>query len=121
MMGFVDINTLPSDQPLHQVQNASLPPAFVRAYEQIGLDVGVGGHGLRKWAHHADAAYVGQWALTVQSATEVSGECHYPVLNQEVEAAAAKIVVLSTLNKTVLQCPNASKHIRKRPSTSENV
>ena len=88
MMGFVDINTLPSDQPLHQVQNASLPSAFVRAYEQISLDVGVGGHGLRKWAHHADAAYVGQWALTVQSATEVSGECHYPVLNQVVDEAA---------------------------------
>ena len=47
----------------------ALPAGFVRAYSQVRLDAKAGGHGLRAWSLHADAALVGQWALTVQSAT----------------------------------------------------
>ena len=46
---------------------------------------------MRAWAAHTDAAYVGQWALTVQSA-QVRGEdlgvLHFPVLARVVERAA---------------------------------
>ena len=44
-----------------------MPPEFVKAYEQIRVDASAGGHGLRAWALHADAAFVGQWSLTDRS------------------------------------------------------
>ena len=51
------------------VPDTALSPDFNRAYAQVRLDVSAGGHGLRTWAEHAHAAYVGQWSLSVQSAT----------------------------------------------------
>ena len=72
-MGFVDPEALQVAPHLHGVLDASLDPAFLEAYEQVSLDVGLGGHGLRDWAAHADAAFVGQWSLTCQSALVPDG------------------------------------------------
>ena len=61
------------------------------AYHQIRLDLAAGGHGMRAWAAHADAAFVGQWALSVQSAQVRGadvGVLHYPVLTRVLERAA---------------------------------
>ena len=84
------------DEPefLHGVADASLPPEFVKAYEQIRLDASAGGHGLRAWALHADAASVGQWSLTVQSAQiprAPVGELYYPILTHVVKCAGGYI------------------------------
>ena len=48
---------------------------------------------MRAWARHADAAFVGQWALTVQSAAKPAsqgGGSHYPVLNAVVASSATQ-------------------------------
>ena len=49
VMGFLDLNDVPAHQKLHGVMDANLPPAFIEAYAQMRLDVGVGGHGLRSY------------------------------------------------------------------------
>ncbi len=67
-LGFYDVTGGDALDFLRSVLYAILPPDFVRAYDQIRLDAKVGGHGLRAWSLHADAAFVRQWALTVQSA-----------------------------------------------------
>lgn len=68
IMGFVDSAALREAQHLHGVVDASLDPRFLEAYEQVSLDVTLGDHGLRRWVAHTDAAFVGQWSLTCQSA-----------------------------------------------------
>ena len=76
---------------LHGVSDASLPPTFVKAYQQVRLDATGGGHGLRAWTLHADAAFVGQWSLTLQSASvrgDDTGALHYPVLMDVIERAS---------------------------------
>ena len=95
VMGFIDLGVIPRDRRLHSVTDADLPPDFVEAYAQVRLDVGVGGHGLRSWAEHADAAYVGQWSLTCKSAVDALASqaqgrvvLHYPVLEHVIGAAA---------------------------------
>ena len=54
----------------------------------------VGGHGLRQWSSHVDQAYVGQWALSCQSARVpgTEGELFYPVLGHVVERATSQVV-----------------------------
>ena len=93
-LGFYDVTGDDAPEFLHGVSDAALPPDFVRAYSQIRLDAKFGGHGLRAWSVHADAAFVGQWALTVQSAQvrgEDDGVLHYPVLAHVVEQASASL------------------------------
>lgn len=94
----VDLNTVPADCKLYSVVDADLPADFIEAYRQVTLDVGVGGHGLRSWAVHADAAFVGQWALTYKSAIDARETdrqkrivLHYPVLARVIDAAAAGV------------------------------
>ena len=90
-LGMVDVQALRDAEHLHSVPDAALSPQFVRAYAQVRLDLGAGGHGLRAWARHADAAFVGQWALTVQSAARperMGGGSHYPILDVVVAAAS---------------------------------
>ena len=90
-LGMVDVQALEDAEYLHSVPDAALSPQFVRAYAQVCLDMGAGGHGLRAWARHADAAFVGQWALTVQSAARparLGGGSHYPVLGAVLAAAS---------------------------------
>eukprot|EP01046_Picozoa_sp_COSAG06_P041967 COSAG06_NODE_5282_length_3588_cov_17.136715_3_plen_153_part_00 len=53
---------------LHMVTDADLPQEFLRSYDQVQIGSSFGGHGLRDWARHSDAAFVGQWALAIQSA-----------------------------------------------------
>ena len=59
---------------------------------------------MRAWAAHTDAAYVGQWALTVQSA-QVRGEdlgvLHFPVLARVVERAAEYLRDASSYDGTM--------------------
>ena len=54
-LGMVDVEVLQSTDHLHSVPDTALPPSFLRAYDQVQLDVAAGGHGLRAWARHADA------------------------------------------------------------------
>ena len=44
---------------LHRVTDADLPQEFLRSYEQVQIGSSFGGHGLRDWARHSDAAFVG--------------------------------------------------------------
>ena len=57
----------PPTRRLYDVTNAELPVDFVRAWPQINVRLHEGGHGIRPWAQHANAAFVGQWALSLQS------------------------------------------------------
>ena len=94
-LGFFDVTGDDVPEFLHSVPDTALPAEFVRAYSQVRLDAKVGGHGLRAWSLHADAAFVGQWALTVQSAQIRGagvGELHYPVLAHVVQQASASNV-----------------------------
>ena len=81
---------------MHGILDASLDPRFLDAYEQVSLDVHLGGHGLRNWAAHADAAFVGQWSLTCQSALvpascrRFDGELYFLVLRHVVHSAAGR-------------------------------
>lgn len=46
---------------------------------------------MRAWTLHADAAFVGQWSLTLQSARvrgNDTGALHYPVLTDVIERAS---------------------------------
>jgi len=90
-LGLVDAEQLAAVTYLHQVPDAALTEEFVRAYAQVRLDVGVGGHSMRSWGQFADAAFVGQWALTVQSARVSANHVgsHYPILDRVVADAAA--------------------------------
>ena len=76
-----------------------LPTSFLKAYKQISLSAKMGGHGLREWGRHIDQAFVGQWCLTVQSATrprqagqpvmEGAERLFYPILQDILDEAAA--------------------------------
>ena len=57
-LGFYDLRRDDAPEFLHSVTDAALPPQFVEAYHQIRLDLAAGGHGMRSWAEHADAAFV---------------------------------------------------------------
>ena len=57
----------PPTRRLYDVTDAELPADFVRAWPQITVRLHEGGHGIRPWAQHANAAFVGQWALSLQS------------------------------------------------------
>jgi hypothetical protein len=60
---------------------------FRFAYDQICLGFKDGGHGLRPWAQHGDAAFVGQWALSLSdNATEPEADLR-PVGNQHGRAS----------------------------------
>jgi hypothetical protein len=81
--------TVPTTGHLYDVKDTSLPQDYNVAYRQITLAFRDGGHGLRPWAQHADAAFVGQWALSVQSARdEVNKRSFYPILTQVLTEAA---------------------------------
>ena len=42
-----------------------------------------GGHQLRRWADFADAAFIGQWALTVQTAHDLTtGRSMFPIFER---------------------------------------
>ena len=93
-MGMIDLDALATCTHLHSVPDEALSPDFVRAYAQVRLDVSAGGHGLRAWAEHANAAYVGQWSLSVQSAVvppERGGGSHYPVLEYVLSNASRRL------------------------------
>ena len=82
-----------------------LPPSFLQAYQQVSLSAKMGGHGLREWGRHIDQAFVGQWCLTVQSATRPrqagqpqltgSARLFYPVLQDVLDEAAARNTALT--------------------------
>ena len=74
---------------LYDVLDDKLPLDYHVAYRQITLAFQDGGHGLRPLAQHADAAFVGQWSLSVQSGWNTStGRSFYPILTQVLEEAA---------------------------------
>ena len=78
----------PVGRRLHEVRDDELPPEFARAWPQIALRLSKGGHGLRPWAEHIDAAFVGQWALAMQSSWDSAHNCSFfPVLETVVEQA----------------------------------
>ena len=78
----------PVGRRLYEVHDDELPPEFARAWPQIALRLSEGGHGLRPWAEHIDAAFVGQWALTMQSSWNSAHNCSFfPVLEAAVEQA----------------------------------
>ena len=52
---------------LYDVNADDIPRDFLLAWQQMVLPFEHGGHGLRRWQQHADAAFVGQWALSVQT------------------------------------------------------
>ena len=79
----VDLKVMAECDHLHRgVPDAALSPDFIRAYAQVRLDVTAGGHGLRQWADHAHAAYVGQWSLSVQFVNSRRYQHLYVVLQQ---------------------------------------
>ena len=81
--------TVPPTGHLYDVRDEDLPLDYHVAYRQITLAFHDGGHGLRPWAQHADAAFVGQWALSVQSAwNKAEGRSFYPILTQVLTEAA---------------------------------
>jgi hypothetical protein len=48
--------------------------------QSLALDQCCGGFNMRRWADFGDAAFVGQFTLTVQSAIAPSGITYFPVL-----------------------------------------
>ena len=75
-------------QYLHEVTDDAYPSGFNVGYAQMELPFGqplalgqcCGGFNMRRWADFGDAAFVGQFALTVQSAIAPSGISYFPVL-----------------------------------------
>jgi hypothetical protein len=73
---------------LHEVTDDAYPSGFNVGYAQMELPFGqplalgkcCGGFNMRRWADFGDAAFVGQFALTVQSAIAPSGITYFPVL-----------------------------------------
>ena len=105
---------IPDEGHLHEVQDTELPRDFNIAYEQICLPFSQGGHGLRAWARYSNAAFAGQWGLTIQSATNMrTGKSHYPVLQQVLQEAEqirkgapgeGKLVISLDLANAWLKC-----------------
>ena len=78
------------DVHLYDVPDVAIEKRFRFAYDQICLGFKDGGHGLRPWAQHGDAAFVGQWALSLQSAWSLDlGRSHFPVLHDVTNEAHA--------------------------------
>jgi hypothetical protein len=73
---------------LHEVTDDAYPSGFNVGYAQMELPFGqplalgkcCGGFNMRRWADFGDVAFVGQFALTVQSAIAPSGITYFPVL-----------------------------------------
>ena len=87
---------------LHMVTDADLPQEFLRSYDQVQIGSSFGGHGLRDWARHSDAAFVGQWALAIQSAKigcgpEGTPDTWFPILEDVVQQANDLGIVLGAL------------------------
>ena len=95
---------------LYEFDDTFLPTDFISAYAQIELSAKLGGHGLRRWGRHIDQAFIGQWCLTIQSATKprdpadlagvTDGTLYYPVLNDVLKAAEDR--------RRILDAPGAS-------------
>ena len=87
---------------MHMVTDADLPQEFLRSYDQVQIGSSFGGHGLRDWARHSDAAFVGQWALAIQSAKigcgpEGTPDTWFPILEDVVQQANDLGIVLGAL------------------------
>ena len=82
---------LPDAGRCSDVADVELTPQYRRAYDQIGLSPYAGGLGIRRWAPHADAAYVGQWAQVWQSSMVTHGDgtvdTLFPALRTVIAAA----------------------------------
>ena len=73
----------PEGTYLWQVPAERLPADFALAYEQMKLPFKQGGHQLRRWADFADAAFIGQWALTVQTTHDpTTGRGMFPIFER---------------------------------------
>ena len=73
---------------LADVPDTMLSEGFLKSYAQACLGLKDGGMGLRLWAQHCDAAFLGQWALSLQSAHDkLNDRCFYPVLRTTLSAA----------------------------------
>jgi hypothetical protein len=87
----VGVQAMPDTGYLADVPDTALSDSFHLSYEQASLALRDGGQGLRPWQQHSDAAFLGQWALTLQSADDVQNErCFYPVLQDVLSQAVAE-------------------------------
>ena len=74
---------------LHEQPQDSYPEHYDLSYDQVQLPFKAGGHGIRPWAAHGDAAFIGQWALSTQTAWSGElGRSYFPVLTDVIERAA---------------------------------
>ena len=88
---------LPKAGTCADVSDSQMTPEFVRAYPQMVLPTYQGGLGVRRWSAHADAAYVGQAALSWQSSMVPDAEgiedTLFPALRTIIQAAGFLRVV----------------------------
>ena len=81
---------------MHAQPDSVYPHGFNLSYAQAALRSG--GSALRPWAGHANAAFIGAWSLTVQSAwSEELGRSFFPVLDDIMAQAHAPPTVGSCL------------------------
>jgi hypothetical protein len=61
----VGVQAMPDTGYLADVPDTALSDSFHLSYEQASLALRDRGQGLRPWQQHSDAAFLGQWALTL--------------------------------------------------------